>query len=47
MMAQSLPPFSASVVNATIDESEILGLPVADPMRGGPEFQRLIEACLE
>ena len=23
-----------------------LGLPVADPMRGGPAFERLVEACL-
>jgi D-glutamate N-acetyltransferase len=27
-------------------ESETLGLPAADPMRGGPPFDRLIEACL-
>ena len=23
-----------------------LGLPVADPMRGGPAFERLVESCL-
>jgi uncharacterized NAD-dependent epimerase/dehydratase family protein len=28
------------------DESSRLGLPVADPMRGGTEFQRLVDACL-
>jgi uncharacterized NAD-dependent epimerase/dehydratase family protein len=28
------------------DESARLGLPVADPMRGGVEFQRLVDACL-
>jgi len=27
-------------------ESRRLGLPVADPMRGGPEFERLVDACL-
>lgn len=27
-------------------ESERLGLPVADPMRGGVEFERLVDACL-
>jgi uncharacterized NAD-dependent epimerase/dehydratase family protein len=27
-------------------ESARLGLPVADPIRGGPEFERLIESCL-
>lgn len=28
------------------DESRRLGLPVADPMRGGAEFDRLVDACL-
>ena len=28
-------------------ESERLGLPVADPIRGGPAFDRLIDACIE
>lgn len=28
-------------------EARALGLPVADPMRGGAEFDRLIEACLK
>lgn len=28
------------------DESERLGLPVADPMRGGDAFARLVDACL-
>jgi uncharacterized NAD-dependent epimerase/dehydratase family protein len=27
-------------------EAERLGLPVADPMRGGESFERLVEACL-
>lgn len=27
-------------------ESRRVGLPVADPMRGGPEFKRLVDACL-
>ena len=27
-------------------ESERLGLPVADPMRGGASFDRLVESCL-
>jgi uncharacterized NAD-dependent epimerase/dehydratase family protein len=26
--------------------SRELGLPVADPMRGGPNFERLVESCL-
>jgi uncharacterized NAD-dependent epimerase/dehydratase family protein len=29
-----------------VEESARLGLPVADPMRDGPEFQALIDACL-
>lgn len=28
------------------DESRRLNLPVADPMRGGTEFERLVDACL-
>jgi uncharacterized NAD-dependent epimerase/dehydratase family protein len=27
-------------------ESARLGLPVADPMRGGDEFERLVNSCL-
>ena len=27
-------------------ESARLGLPVADPLRGGPEFERLVDSCL-
>jgi uncharacterized NAD-dependent epimerase/dehydratase family protein len=27
-------------------ESARLGVAVADPMRGGPEFERLVDACL-
>jgi uncharacterized NAD-dependent epimerase/dehydratase family protein len=28
-------------------ESAALGLPVADPIRGGPQFEQLIQACLQ
>lgn len=28
------------------EASKVLGLPVADPMRGGPAFDALVEACL-
>lgn len=28
-------------------ESRRLGLPVADPMRGGPQFEALVDCCLE
>jgi uncharacterized NAD-dependent epimerase/dehydratase family protein len=28
------------------EESRRLGLPVADPMRGGAEFEWLVDACL-
>jgi uncharacterized NAD-dependent epimerase/dehydratase family protein len=28
------------------EQSRRLGLPVADPMRGGPEFDRLVDQCL-
>ena len=31
---------------AMAEASEALGLPVADPMRGGPAFDALVEACL-
>jgi hypothetical protein len=27
-------------------ESQRLGLPVADPIRGGEEFERLVDSCL-
>ncbi len=27
-------------------ESKRLGVPVADPMRGGAEFERLVDNCL-
>jgi uncharacterized NAD-dependent epimerase/dehydratase family protein len=27
-------------------ESQRLGLPVADPVRGGPQFEALVDACL-
>ena len=37
------PPEAYALMQRT---SESLGLPVADPMRGGAAFERLIEACL-
>jgi len=27
-------------------QSQLLGMPVADPIRGGAEFERLVDACL-
>jgi uncharacterized NAD-dependent epimerase/dehydratase family protein len=40
----AMPPGeAASLMRRT---SERLGLPVADPMRGGPAFERLIDSCL-
>jgi len=39
-----LSPAEADAV--MLAASEKLGLPVADPMRGGPAFDRLVEACL-
>ena len=27
-------------------EGKRLGLPVADPMRGGEQFERLVDGCL-
>ncbi len=40
----TLPPAEAAAVIQRASES--LNLPVADPMRGGAAFERLIEACL-
>jgi uncharacterized NAD-dependent epimerase/dehydratase family protein len=40
----TLSPAAADAVMQTA--SQELGLPVADPMRGGPAFDRLVEACL-
>jgi len=38
---------SAAEADAVMQEaSQTLGLPVADPIRGGPAFERLVEACL-
>ena len=38
---------SAAEADAVMREaSQALGLPVADPIRGGPAFERLVEACL-
>jgi uncharacterized NAD-dependent epimerase/dehydratase family protein len=37
----------ADAARAMLDkESTRLGMPVADPMRGGLEFERLVDACL-
>lgn len=40
----SMTPEEAELLIAT--ESERLGLPVADPVRGGPSFERLLDRCL-
>jgi uncharacterized NAD-dependent epimerase/dehydratase family protein len=32
---------------ALVDYGVKLGLPVADPLRSGPELDRLVDACLE
>jgi uncharacterized NAD-dependent epimerase/dehydratase family protein len=40
----ALSPAEATEVLARA--SQEVGLPVADPMRGGPAFDRLVEACL-
>jgi uncharacterized NAD-dependent epimerase/dehydratase family protein len=40
----SMTPEEAEHLIAT--ESERLGLPVADPVRGGPSFERLLDRCL-
>jgi uncharacterized NAD-dependent epimerase/dehydratase family protein len=37
---------SAAAHDLLARESARLGLPVADPMRPGPEFERLIDSCL-
>lgn len=38
---------SAAEADAVMREaSQAIGLPVADPIRGGPAFERLVEACL-
>ena len=41
--ASSTPTTAHALIAA---ESERLGLPVADPMRGGEAFERLVDACL-
>ena len=39
--------FDATSASQLLDEqSARFGLPVADPMRGGPQFERLVDACL-
>jgi uncharacterized NAD-dependent epimerase/dehydratase family protein len=35
-----------AALNMLVHESARLGLPVADPMRGGTEFEHLVDACL-
>jgi len=30
-----------------VGESQRLGMPAADPMRGGAPFERLVDACLD
>ena len=37
---------AAAASELLASESRRLGLPVADPMRGGAEFERLVDACL-
>ena len=38
---------AADAADALLDrEADRLGLPVADPIRGGPRFARLVEDCL-
>jgi uncharacterized NAD-dependent epimerase/dehydratase family protein len=37
---------AAAAQRLLADESARLGVPVADPMRGGVEFERLVDACL-
>lgn len=38
---------SAADADGVIErESDRLGLPVADPIRGGEQFERLVAACL-
>ena len=41
----AMPEVDAAVVCA--EESSRLGLPVADPMRGGETFERLVDECLK
>ena len=41
----ALPPAEADAAHAARVAASS-GLPVADPMRGGPAFERLVEACL-
>ena len=40
----NLDPAAAHELLAS--EARRLGLPVADPIRGGPEFNQLVDACL-
>jgi uncharacterized NAD-dependent epimerase/dehydratase family protein len=37
---------SEEALRVLASESQRLNLPVADPIRGGPEFERLIDSCL-
>jgi uncharacterized NAD-dependent epimerase/dehydratase family protein len=36
----------AEALDAMARESARIGVPVADPIRGGPQFESLIESCL-
>jgi uncharacterized NAD-dependent epimerase/dehydratase family protein len=39
---------SESTASAALERcSQELGLPAADPIRGGPELTRLVESCLK
>lgn len=47
-VALNTAALDASAASALIAaESERLGVPCADPMRGGPAFEQLVAACLE
>lgn len=37
----------AEAMQLLADESARLGMPAADPMRGGPSFEKLVDACLD
>ncbi|HEY6916943.1 MAG TPA: DUF1611 domain-containing protein, partial [Allosphingosinicella sp.] len=36
----------ADAIRLLKSEADRLGLPVADPIRGGPAFERLVDSCL-
>lgn len=46
-VALNTSALSAAAAQAAIDALAVrLGLPVADPMRGGPDFDRLVDNCM-